>query len=90
MKKKAGPVGIAVILILLVAVTGVAWKVVDRYIPSREVMDPAVYFGVTGEGDAAIVMPDHVVQNKALVKDGTAYIEYETVKDSLNDHFYCD
>ena len=90
MKKKAQPMEIAMILIILVMIIGIAWKIADRYIPSRVVMDSAVYFGVTDEGDAAIVMSDRVVQEKALVREGNAYIEYEMVKESLNDHFYYD
>ena len=39
-----------------------------------------------GEGAyAAVVLPDRLEQGKALVKDGTAYVEYATAKENLND-----
>lgn len=34
------------------------------------------------------VLPDRLEQGKALVKDGTAYVEYATAKENLNDHLY--
>ena len=39
MKKKKSPVKVVVPLILAVAAAGVGYKVVNRYIPSKEVMD---------------------------------------------------
>ena len=38
MKKKKSPVKVVVPLILAVAAAGVGYKVVNRYIPSKEVM----------------------------------------------------
>ena len=80
MKKKKSPVKVVVPLILAVAAAGVGYKVVNRYIPSKEVMDGNEYFGTSGGEDAAVVLPDRLEQGKALVKDGTAYVEYATAK----------
>lgn len=88
MKKKKSPVKVVVPLILAVAAAGVGYKVVNRYIPSKEVMDGNEYFGTFGGEDAAVVLPDRLEQGKALVKDGTAYVEYATAKENLNDHLY--
>lgn len=88
MKKKKSPVKVVVPLILAVAAAGVGYKVVNRYIPSKEVMDGNEYFGTSGGEDAAVVLPDRLEQGKALVKDGTAYVEYATAKENLNDHLY--
>ena len=88
MKKKKSPVKVVVPLILAVAAAGVGYKVVNRYIPSKEVMDGNEYFGTSGGEDAAVVLPDCLEQGKALVKDGTAYVEYATAKENLNDHLY--
>lgn len=48
MKKKKSPVKVVVPLILAVAAAGVGYKVVNRYIPSKEVMDGNEYFGTSG------------------------------------------
>ena len=47
-KKKKSPVKVVVPLILAVAAAGVGYKVVNRYIPSKEVMDGNEYFGTSG------------------------------------------
>lgn len=46
MKKKKSPVKVVVPLILAVAAAGVGYKVVNRYIPSKEVMDGNEYFAL--------------------------------------------
>ena len=76
------------LLILLVAIVGIGFRIIDRYIPSKTVLDGKEYFGVSGGEDAAVVLPNRLEQGKALVKDGTAYISYELAKESLNDHLY--
>lgn len=88
MKKKTGHIKVVALLILLVAIVGIGFRIIDRYIPSKTVLDGKEYFGVSGGEDAAVVLPDRLEQGKALVKDGTAYISYELAKESLNDHLY--
>ena len=88
MKKRTGHIKVVALLILLVAIVGIGFRIIDRYIPSKTVLDGKEYFGVSGGEDAAVVLPDRLEQGKALVKDGTAYISYELAKESLNDHLY--
>ena len=57
MKKKKSPVKVVVPLILAVAAAGVGYKVVNRYIPFKEVMDGNEYFGTSGGEDAAAQRP---------------------------------
>lgn len=90
MKRRTGPAGIAIVLILVVAILGVAWNIIDRYIPSKTVIDATEYFEVENEGEAAIVLKDHIEERKALESDGRIYVAYELVKEGLNDHFYRD
>ena len=51
--------------------------------------DLSAYFGVT-EGQAAIVVNDEIIDSKGIVQDGTIYLDYETVREYLNDHFLWD
>ena len=90
MKRRMGPAGLAMVLIVIVAVLGVAWKFIDRYIPSKEMVDAAEYFGVYAEGDAGIVFGAEAEKGKAFEKDGQIYIAQEFVNEQLNDHFYRD
>lgn len=90
MKKKAGPAGIAIVLIVILALIWIVWKVADRYIPSKEVMDPTAYFGVTDEHQAAVILQDHLEEIPAWMDGERVYLAYETVKNYLNDRFYYD
>ena len=75
-------------MILLVAAVGAGSKIVNKYIPSKTILDGKEYFGVSGGEDAAVVLPDRLEQGEALIKDGTAYVSYELAKEKLNDHLY--
>ena len=88
MKRKTGHIKVVAILILLVAAVGAGSKTVNKYIPSKTILDGKEYFGVSGGEDAAVVLPDRLEQGEALVKDGTAYVSYELAKEKLNDHLY--
>ena len=88
MKRKTGHIKVVAILILLVAAVGAGSKIVNKYIPSKTILDGKEYFGVSGGEDAAVVLPDRLEQGEALVKDGTAYVSYELAKENLNDHLY--
>lgn len=88
MKRKTGHIKVVAILILLVAAVGAGSKIVNKYIPSKTILDGKEYFGVSGGEDAAVVLSDRLEQGEALVKDGTAYVSYELAKEKLNDHLY--
>ena len=88
MKRKTGHIKVVAILILLVAAVGAGSKIVNKYIPSKTILDGKEYFGVSGGEDAAVVLPDRLEKGEALVKDGTAYVSYELAKEKLNDHLY--
>ena len=88
MKRQTGHIKVVAILILLVAAVGAGSKTVNKYIPSKTILDGKEYFGVSGGEDAAVVLPDRLEQGEALVKDGTAYVSYELAKEKLNDHLY--
>lgn len=90
MRKKAVPVLAAVILIVIVAVIGLISKVVERYTPSDEVMAAAEYFGVTEENSMALIVQDELVTYKGILENGTPYLDYQAVKEYLNDRFYWD
>ena len=88
MKRKTGHIKVVAILILLVAAVGAGSKIVNKYIPSKTILDGKEYFGVSGGEDAAVVLPDRLEKGEALLKDGTAYVSYELAKEKLNDHLY--
>ena len=90
MKKKAVPVLAAVILIVIVAAIGIISRIVEKYTPSQEVMSSQEYFAVSDEKQLALVMQDEVSVYKGLVENGIPYLDYQAVKEYLNDRFYWD
>ena len=88
MKKKIVPVIAAVVMIAIVALIGIATKVVEKYTPTNERMSVEEYFGITNENEMALILQDQVVEYKGFLSGDTAYIDYEAVKNYLNSRFY--
>ena len=90
MKKKAAPVLAIVLLIVIVAGIGFLTRVIKKYTPSSEVMSSQEYFGLDHEGEAAIVAGSEILPYKGKILNEVAYVDYQAVKDVLNDYFYWD
>ena len=90
MKKKAAPVLAVVLLIVIVAGIGFLTRVIKKYTPSSEVMSSQEYFGLDHEGEAAIVAGSEILPYKGKILNEVAYVDYQAVKEVLNDYFYWD
>ena len=90
MKKKAAPVLAIVLLIVIVAGIGFLTRVIKKYTPSSEVMSSQEYFGLDHEGEAAIVVGSEILPYKGKILNEIAYVDYQAVKEVLNDYFYWD
>ena len=90
MKKKVVPVLAAVVLIVIVAAIGIISKIVEKYTPSDEVMNSSEYFGVSGENELALILQDQLVEYKGFLDNGNPYLDFQVVKEYLNDRFYWD
>ncbi len=90
MKKKAAPVLAIVLLIVIVAGIGFLTRVIKKYTPSSDVMSSQEYFGLDHEGEAAIVVGSEILSYKGKILNEVAYVDYQAVKEVLNDYFYWD
>ena len=90
MKKKAAPVLAIVLLIVIVAGIGFLTRVIKKYTPSSEVMSSQEYFGLDHEGEVAIVVGSEILPYKGKILNEVAYVDYQAVKEVLNDYFYWD
>ncbi len=61
-----------------------------KYMPTGRRMSPEDYFGALGENEAAVIVQDHIAQERALVLDGSVYIDYTLVQRELNPRFHWD
>lgn len=89
-KKKLIPVLAAAALIVIVVLITMAARVIEKYIPTKEVQDLYEYYGLTAEDDIAVVMDDTKLDIKGKYQDGHVYFDYATVQSRLNDRFYWD
>ncbi len=66
------------------------YRVIKKYTPSSEVMSSQEYFGLDHEGEAAIVAGSEILPYKGKILNEVAYVDYQAVKEVLNDYFYWD
>ena len=90
MKKKLLPVLTVLCLIILVIGVGMVTLLIKRYAPSKEKMDGAEYFQVTGEDEAALIVNRTVTGEKVKIIDGRYYVENVVVGKYINGRFYWD
>lgn len=83
--------GIGVLAILAVCII--------KFMPTRERMRPEDYFGLTGTSEAAgalggteaaVIVENQVAQERAVIIDGNAYVDYTLVQRDLNSRFHWD
>ncbi|MDE6128183.1 MAG: SH3 domain-containing protein, partial [Lachnospiraceae bacterium] len=88
--KKAIPVLIAIILIIIIGAVAFGAKIIEKYSYSRERADLYEYFHITKEDEVSIILQDEMVEEKAVMKDGVCYFDLATVHRYFNDRFYVD
>lgn len=88
--KKAIPVIIAIVLIIVVAAAGLGTKLLEKYSYSKERADLTEYFGVMGADDVPVILQDERIEEHAKLWDGVCYFDLATVHKYFNDRFYED
>lgn len=90
MKKQMLPVLVVLCLILLVAGAGAVSLVINRYSPSKERMEGNEYFQLSSNEEAALVVNQEILEEKAKIIDGRYYVEDAVVGKYINSRFYWD
>lgn len=90
MKKKIIPIAVAVGLMIVVVLIGLATGVLEKYSYSHEKADLNEYFGITGGEETAIILNDEIVETDALCREGQCYLPIDFVNENINNHFYYD
>lgn len=76
-----------VILVIAAVVGAFLWK---KYSPSKKEYDLKKYYGIENEGQLAVIVDNQVAEPHGMIADGKAYVQYEIVRDYINDRFYWD
>ena len=90
MRKKAGPVIAALLLIVVIGLILVVGKKIEDYIPSEEVQDLNEYYGIERPDDVAVIWNQELSDIKGKCLEGNIYLDFDTVHDRFNSRFYWD
>ena len=90
MRRKAGPVIAALLLIVVIGVILIVGKKIENYIPSEEVQKLDEYYGIDAPDDVAIIWNQELSELKGKCLEGKVYLDFEIVHDQLNSRFYWD
>lgn len=90
MKKKILPVLIAIALIVVIGAVAFGAQIIDRFSYSKEHYDMTVYFENSSESDAAIILRDDFMEERAYVYDDMYYVDMEFLHTYINEDFYVD
>lgn len=86
----------ATILVILVISVIVVGNIIEKRTPSKKHISNGELLAIYGlgeddsDGQAAIILQDSLVEEKALVDNGQVYLEYSFVKANIDDKFYWD
>ncbi|HKM33926.1 MAG TPA: glycosyl hydrolase family 18 protein [Lachnospiraceae bacterium] len=88
--KRAIPIIIAIVLILIIGGVTFGFQIIEKYSYSHEQADLYEYFHIIDEEDVPIVLQNEMIELKALKVDGVCYFDLATVHTYFNDRFYVD
>mgnify|MGYP000398389185 CR=1 FL=1 len=87
--KKIVPVLTAVSLIILIAAGFVGFRVLERYMPTKERADLAEVYHVSGD-ETAIIYNYEQQEQTGIYENGQTYLPISWVNDHTNERFYWD
>lgn len=89
-KKKAVPVLVVLILIVLIGAAGIGSFLMNRYKPGTEYMSGMEYFNLIDENSVALIQNGALLDQQAVLIGGEPYAAYTYVESRLNSCFYWD
>ncbi len=63
---------------------------IKKYSPSKERIDLDSYYHLQAEDDMALILDHKILEETAKYWDGCVYLDYQTVRQHLNQRFYWD
>lgn len=76
-----------IVVVLFVAFISI---LVKKYTPTKERVDLQEYYMVQGADDMALILDRQLLEEKAKLWDGHVYLDYNAVRQYLNQRFYWD
>ncbi len=89
-KKSNTSIFVAAIFITIVILIAVISMLIKKYSPNKERVDVNSYYNVQKEEDMALILDNKRMEDIAKYWDGHVYVEYQGVRNNLNQRFYWD
>ena len=103
-RKKRFPVALLIVIIVVVVAAGVGGIVyAKKFAPTTDTVNLTKYYNLdaytkedgtevaaAADDEIAIVLEDEITEERALLKDGHAYIKYSYVRNNVDSRFYYD
>lgn len=90
MKNRWNPFRLLAGIIIVIGLISIIIVCIMKFLPTSKRMSADEYFGTLAENEAAVVLEDRVASERALIVDGSAYIDYTLVQSELNSRFHWD
>ena len=87
--RRAKPVFITLLLILLVIAAIFGFQLIEKYTPSKEHVDMQDFLGVSGD-EVAIYYNEELQETHGIYLEGQTYLPVEWVNQNINERFYWD
>ncbi|WP_235828883.1 glycosyl hydrolase family 18 protein [Anaerosacchariphilus polymeriproducens] len=89
-KQSVKPILAGVLFVFIVLLIALLSNIIKKYTPTSEHIKLAKYFNIETEDQVGLVIQDEIIEKKAKLIDGVVYLEYNLVRDNLNERFYWD
>ena len=84
------PILAAIVFILVVLVAAVGSIFIKKYTPTKERANLQEYYNVWETDDMAVILDQKLLEEKAKLWEGHVYLDYNAVRQYLNQRFYWD
>lgn len=88
--KKMIPFFVVTGLIFIMLVGVLAFKIIEKYTPTKERVDLMSFYEITNDDEAVLFYNDEMTQDMLKIIDGTIYMNIVDVIDNLNQRYYWD
>lgn len=89
-KVNLAPILVAIAFIVVVLFVAFISALIKKYTPTKERVDLQEYYKVQGADDMALILDRQPLEEKGKFLDGHVYLEYNAVRQYLNQRFYWD
>lgn len=84
------PIFAALAFITIVVLLALGSMVIKKYTPSKERVDLDDFYHLQAKDDMAMILDHQLLEETAKYWDGCVYVQYQTVRQYLNQRFYWD